>query len=92
MACRYGAWPAYLNDRRCLFRFPMFFLFVLSGYEVQILNASTTGALGQHIPYCGNLWRRDYLTGKSYCRPPSRLLSRRGLAEVLRGANRDDLP
>eukprot|EP01052_Picozoa_sp_SAG31_P001526 SAG31_NODE_51_length_30464_cov_16.835628_13_plen_1181_part_00 len=46
----YNAWPAYLNDRRCLFRFPMFFLFVLSGYEIQTMNGSTTGSA----------WRKFY--------------------------------
>eukprot|EP01052_Picozoa_sp_SAG31_P007895 SAG31_NODE_385_length_16413_cov_265.286686_10_plen_917_part_00 len=37
------AWPAYLDQRRCLFRFPMFFLFVLSGYEVQSIYCSANG-------------------------------------------------
>eukprot|EP01052_Picozoa_sp_SAG31_P002936 SAG31_NODE_107_length_24865_cov_17.973593_5_plen_1307_part_00 len=44
----YGAWPAYLNEHRCLFRFPMFFLFVLSGFEVQSMySGANAGAWRQ---------------------------------------------
>lgn len=38
------AWPSYLDQRRCLYRFPMFFLFVLSGYEVQSIYSSANRA------------------------------------------------